>query len=233
MPLARSRPGIRPSGGFVAHLAFDHQMTPALFARLFALARSRLAHWRTGCRARLRRPSVLKHHAASREGCGLGRSSSRTASCTFGASGQGYLPAAKNVRELCPRWQLPKAHPCALHPCYACLPPAHGPEAAFSAGYFPKLFPRNRAIQRTRGASVREGKTQLSGLVRVVHVIRGMAMPEGTDPHGFSQKPGGVGNTARSDTPRKGCSGGMEGGAGGETQFPITHPPSPVWKTQL
>ena len=94
-------------------------------------------------------------------------------------------------------------------------------------------FPRNRAIQRTRGASVREGKTQLSGLVRMAHAIRGMAMPEGTDPHGFSQKPGGVGNTARGDHLRKGCSGGMEGGAGGETQFPITHPPSPVWKTQL
>jgi len=71
MPFARSRPGIRPSGGFVAHLAFDHQMTPALFARLFALARSRLAHWRTGCRARLRRPSDLKHHAAP--DCGKGR----------------------------------------------------------------------------------------------------------------------------------------------------------------
>ena len=46
---------------------------------------------------------------------------------------------------------------------------------------------------------MREGKTQLSGLVRVAHAIRGMAMPEGTDPHGFSQKPGGVGNTARRD----------------------------------
>jgi hypothetical protein len=32
---------------------------------------------------------------------------------------------------------------------------------------------------------------------------------------------------------RKGWSGGMEGGAGGETQFPITRPPSPVWKTHL
>ena len=28
MPFARSRPGSRPSGGFVARLAFDHQMTP-------------------------------------------------------------------------------------------------------------------------------------------------------------------------------------------------------------
>ena len=59
---------------------------------------------------------------------------------------------------------------------------------------------------------MREGKTQLSGLVRVAHVMRVMAMPEGTDPHGFSQKPGGVGNTARRDHLRKGCSGGMEGG---------------------
>ena len=150
-----------------------------------------------------------------------------------GRVGLGCCRAHKNVRELCARWQLPEARPCALPPRYACLPPAHGPEASFSAGNFPKLFHRNRAAQRTRGVSVREGKTQLSGLVRVAHVMRGMAMPEGTDPHGFSQKPGGVGNTARRDTPRKGCSGGMEGGAGGETQFPITHPPSPVWKTQL
>ena len=151
---------------------------------------------------------ITRRRTAGRGGLTL----SRTASCTFGASGQGCLPAAKNVRELCPRWQLPKAHPCALHPRYACLPPAHGPEAAFSAGYFPKLFPRNRAIQRTRGASVREGKTQLSGLVRVAHVMRVMAMPEGTDPHGFSQKPGGVGNTARRDHLKEGVLRGMEGG---------------------
>ena len=31
----KSRPGSRPSGGFVAHLAFDHQMTPTLFAGAF------------------------------------------------------------------------------------------------------------------------------------------------------------------------------------------------------
>jgi len=161
------------------------------------------------------------------------RPSGRTAPSAFRASGQGYLPAAKNVREFCARWQLPEALPRALPPRCACLPPAHGPEVLFFAGNFPKLFPRKREAQRTRGESVREGKTQLSGLVRVAHAIRVMAMPEGTDPHGFSQKPGGVGNTARRDTPRKGCSGGMEGGAGGETQFPITHPPSPVWKTQL
>ena len=74
MPCARSRPGIRPSGGFVAHLAFDHQMTPALFRPLFRASRSRGLHWRTGCRARLRRPSDLKHHAACREGCRLGSS---------------------------------------------------------------------------------------------------------------------------------------------------------------
>ena len=141
------------------------------------------------------------------------------------------LPPHKHVREFCARWQLPEARPRALPPRYACLPPAHGPEATFFAGNFSKLFPRRREAQRTRRVSVREGKTQLFGLVRVAHVIRGMAMPEGTDPHGFSQKPGGVGNTARRDHLRKGCSGGMEGGAGGETQFPITHPPSPVWKT--
>ena len=37
MPCARSRPGLRPSGGFVAYLAVDHQMTPTLFTGLFAL----------------------------------------------------------------------------------------------------------------------------------------------------------------------------------------------------
>ena len=35
MPFARSRPGIRPSGGFVASLCVDHQMTPPLFAGAF------------------------------------------------------------------------------------------------------------------------------------------------------------------------------------------------------
>ena len=40
-------------------------------------------------------------------------------------------------------------------------------------------------------------------------------------------------NAASSETKRKGCSGGMEGGAGGETQFPITRPPSPVRRTHL
>ena len=34
MPCARSRPGIRPSGGFVAYLAVDHQMTPPLLGPL-------------------------------------------------------------------------------------------------------------------------------------------------------------------------------------------------------
>ena len=71
---ARSRPGSRPSGGLVAHLAFDHQMTPALFRPLFRASPSRGLHWRTGCRARLRRPSDLKHHAACREESGLGLS---------------------------------------------------------------------------------------------------------------------------------------------------------------
>jgi len=37
MPFARSRPGIRPSGGFVAHLAIDHQMTPPSHGPLTAL----------------------------------------------------------------------------------------------------------------------------------------------------------------------------------------------------
>jgi len=55
----------------------DHQMTPALFRPLFRASPSRGLHWRTGCRARLRRPSDLKHHAACREGCGSGRASGR------------------------------------------------------------------------------------------------------------------------------------------------------------
>ena len=70
MPFSRSRPGLRPSGGFVARLAFDHQMTPTLFRPLFRASRSRGLHWRIGCRARLRRPSVLKHLTAP--DCGKG-----------------------------------------------------------------------------------------------------------------------------------------------------------------
>ena len=41
----------------------DHQMTPPWFARLFRASRSRLAHWRSGCRASLREPSDLKNRA--------------------------------------------------------------------------------------------------------------------------------------------------------------------------
>jgi len=66
-------------------------MTPALFAGAFRASRFRPAHWRTGCRARLRRPSDLKHHAACREGCGLGPHSGQWPPCTFGASGRGRL----------------------------------------------------------------------------------------------------------------------------------------------
>ena len=86
---ARSRPGLRPSGGFVAHLAIDHQMTPALFRPLFRASPSRGLHWRTGCRARLRRPSDLKQQAAP--DCGKGKAPvGRTAPSTFGASGRGH-----------------------------------------------------------------------------------------------------------------------------------------------
>ena len=42
----------------------DHQMTPALFARLFRASRSRLAHWRTGCSRSLRSRSSLAHLTA-------------------------------------------------------------------------------------------------------------------------------------------------------------------------
>ena len=91
MPCARSRPGLRPSGGFVAYLAVVHQMTPTLFRPLFRASRSRGLHWRTGCRARLRRPSDLKHHAASREGCGAGSSVGQRALRTRGASDEGRL----------------------------------------------------------------------------------------------------------------------------------------------
>ena len=69
----------------------DHQMTPALFAGLFALSRFRPAHWRTGCRARLRRPSDLKHHAASREGGGVGSSVGQNCALHLGALSEGRL----------------------------------------------------------------------------------------------------------------------------------------------
>ena len=60
----------------------DHQMTPALFRPLFRASPSRGLHWRTGCRAPLRGPSVLKHHAAP--DCGRGsRASGRTAPCSL------------------------------------------------------------------------------------------------------------------------------------------------------
>ena len=106
MPFARSRPGIRPSGGFVAHLAFDHQMTPALFRPLFRASPSRGLHWRTGCRARLRRPSVLKHHAAP--DCGEGKLSvGQRAPSTFGASGRARR---QHVHPSAPRLCRPRLH---------------------------------------------------------------------------------------------------------------------------
>ena len=177
--------------------------------------------------------SVLKHHAAPDCGKGMAVFGPNCALHLWSVGQRPPVPPPKTCGSFAFAGNFPKFAPRALPPRCACLPPAHGPKATFFAGNFPKHFPRRREAQRTRGESVREGKTQLSGLVRMAHVMRGMAMPEGTDPHGFSQKPGGVGNTARRDHLRKGCSGGMEGGAGGETQFPITHPPSPVWKTQL
>ena len=45
------------------HLAVDHQMTPTLFAGASRASRLRPAHWRIGCRASLREPTDLKHHA--------------------------------------------------------------------------------------------------------------------------------------------------------------------------
>ena len=58
-------PGLAPFRRlFRFSASVDRQMTPALFARLFRASRFRLAHWRTGCRAPLRGPSDLKHHAA-------------------------------------------------------------------------------------------------------------------------------------------------------------------------
>ena len=72
---AQEPPGLAPFWRlFRFSASVDHQMTPALFRPLFRASPSRGLHWRTGCRARLRRPSDLKHHAASREGCGLGAS---------------------------------------------------------------------------------------------------------------------------------------------------------------
>ncbi len=56
---------------FRSSSSVDRQMTPPWFARLLRASRFRLAHWRSGCRARLRRPSDLKHHAACRKGRGV------------------------------------------------------------------------------------------------------------------------------------------------------------------
>jgi len=61
MPCARSRPGLRPSGGFVAYLAVDHQMTPTLFAELFgpaALPPRSLADRLSGSASRPLRPKA-------------------------------------------------------------------------------------------------------------------------------------------------------------------------------
>ena len=75
---AQEPPGLAPFRRlFRFSASVDHQMTPALFRPLFRASPSRGLHWRTGCRARLRRPSDLKHHAHCREEGGLGRASGR------------------------------------------------------------------------------------------------------------------------------------------------------------
>ena len=69
---AQEPPGLTPfSRLFRFSASVDHQMTPALFAGAFRASRFRPAHWRTGCRARLRRPSDLKHRTAP--DCGEGK----------------------------------------------------------------------------------------------------------------------------------------------------------------
>ena len=81
--------------------------------------------------------------------------------------------------------------------------------------------------RRTRWGLVRIGKTQLFESVRMARVIRGGSLRTRTE----AQADGRVSKSG--DDLRKGCSGGMEGGAGGGTPFPITRPPSPVRRTHL
>ena len=79
--------------------------------------------------------------------------------------------------------------------------------------------------RRTRRGPVRIGKTQLFESVRMARVIRGGSLRTRTE----AQADGRVSKSG--DDLRRGCSGGMEGGAGGGTPFPITRPPSPVRRT--
>ena len=85
--------------------------------------------------------------------------------------------------------------------------------------------PRMHGSRRTRWGSVRVGKTQLFESVRMARVIRGGSLRTRTE----AQADGRVSKSG--DDLRKGWSGGMEGGAGGGTPFPITRPPSPVRRT--
>ena len=68
---AQEPPGLSPFPRlFRFSASVDLQMTPALFAGAFRASPLRPAHWRIGCRASLREPSDLKHHAAP--DCGKG-----------------------------------------------------------------------------------------------------------------------------------------------------------------
>ena len=78
-------PGLTPFWRlFRFSASVDHQMTPPLFAGASRASRLRPAHWRSGCRARLRRPSDLKNHAACGLGGGLGLSFGKNAACPVG-----------------------------------------------------------------------------------------------------------------------------------------------------
>ena len=93
-------------------------------------------------------------------------------------------------------------------------------ESSAIAGNFPKHFSRTRSARHSACCQLRSARRK-----------NGRLEEPGTRHGGFSQKPNGTGCDEWGRPERKGWSGGMEGGAGGETQFPITRPPSPVWKT--
>ena len=103
-----------------------------------------------------------------------------------------------------------------LRPLSRCAGGSTG-ESSASAGNFSKLFSRTRqafqaACSQPRSSRRNEGRLE----------------EPGTRHGGFFQKPNGTGCDEWGRPKRKGWSGGMEGGAGGETQFPITRPPSPA-----
>ena len=142
-------PGLTPSWRlFRFSASVDHQMTPALFARLFRASRFRLAHWRTGCSRSLWSRSSLAHHAACREG-GVYFTSSAGHLARRGASSVGFptFKASGSVEFLTsPSRQAGREHRAPMPICGHSLA---------SARSLPKLIPRRHACRRTRPEPVR------------------------------------------------------------------------------